>query len=223
MALRTLPFRQYNEHNVVNLYALDTSVTIAGDLKTNGDNDAGVLVSVKNGDFDKGIEFDFSNTAGTNGAYLGETGYPHVAKNGYPQVTGMTIKPTAKDATLAPLGFTLRQTATHDENGEKLLYYRQKAIEHQAVLPGEVVPVLTAGLLTLASTAFTTPSDIDEDNLGKSITVSTAEAGKLDIGGSGLAVGKLLAVGSRTAGNTPDQFAGAAGQSAAYALIKIEL
>ena len=53
MALRTLPFRQYNEHNVVNLYALDTSVTIPQDLKTNGGNDAGVLVSLENGDFDK--------------------------------------------------------------------------------------------------------------------------------------------------------------------------
>ena len=223
MALRTLPFRQYNEHNVVNLYALDTSVTIAGDLKTNGDNDAGVLVSVENGDFDKGIEFDFSNSAGTNGAYLGETDYPHVARNGYPQVTGMTIKPAATDATSA-LGFTLRQTATHDENGEKLLYYRQKAIEHQAVLPGEVVPVLTAGLLTLASAAWEDAAgDLIAGNIGADVTASVTTGGKLEVDGAGLRVGKLLAIGSRTAGNTADQFAGTSGTSAAYALIKIEL
>jgi hypothetical protein len=214
MALRILPFRQYNEHNVVNLYALDGSATIPGDLATNGDGDAGLLVSINSGDFDKGIEY-------TSDTYLGKTDYPHIGANGYPKVTGMTFSPC--DAS-NPLGITLRQTATHDENGEKLLYYRQKAIEHQAVLPGEVVPVLTAGLLTLASTAWEDAAgELIAGNIGAAVTASTTTAGKLEVAGGGLRVGKLLAIGSRTAGNTADQFAGSSGSSAAYALIKIEL
>ena len=217
MALRILPFRQYNEHNVVNLYALDSTATIPGDLATEGDGDAGILVKIKNGDFDKGIDFDFSNTAGSNGAYLGETNYPHVARNGYPQVTGMTFEPTSESTPGTMLGITLRQTATHDENGEKLLYYRQKAIEHQAVLPGEVVPVLTAGLVTLAASAF----DTSTADLAVGATLGAGDDGTLKVGGTG--VGRVLATGSRTAGNTADQFAGAAGSSAAYALVKIEL
>ena len=205
MALRILPFRQYNEHNVVNLYALDGAETIPGDLATEGPGDAGILVKIKAGDFDKGIEY-------TSDTYLGKTDYPHIGANGYPKVTGMTFQPTdAADAT-GLLGLTLRQTATHDENGEKLLYYRQKAIEHQAVLPGEVVPVLTAGLVTLAASAFdATPT------LGA--TLGAGANGTLSVGGTG--VGRVLAVGSRKAGDNPDQFSGTG--TAAYALVKIEL
>lgn len=209
MALRILPFRQYNEHNVVNLYALDGSATIPGDLATNGDGDAGLLVSIKNGDFDKGIDY-------TNDPYLGKTDYPHIGANGYPKVTGMTFEPCGGSN---PLGITLRQTATHDENGEKLLYYRQKAIEHQAVLPGEVVPVLTAGLVTLAHTAFTSATTLDSTVINAAVTA--AASGELEVGGAGAAVGRILAVGSRTAGDNPDQFAGTG--TGAYALVKIEL
>ena len=206
MALRILPFRQYNEHNVVNLYALDGTATIPGDLATEGDGDAGILVKIKAGDFDKGIEYDF------NQGYLGKTDYPHIGKNGYPKVTGMTFEPTADGDATHLLGITLRQTATHDENGEKLLYYRQKAIEHQAVLPGEVVPVLTAGLVTLAASAFDGTPTVGA-------TLGAGADGTLKVGGTG--VGRVLAVGSRTAGDNPDQFAGTG--TAAYALVKIEL
>lgn len=209
MALRILPFRQYNEHNVVNLYALDGSATIPGDLATEGDGDAGLLVSINNGDFDKGIDY-------TSDTYLGKTDYPHIGANGYPKVTGMTFVPCAGTN---PLGITLRQTATHDENGEKLLYYRQKAIEHQAVLPGEVVPVLTAGLVTLAHTAFISGTTLDSSAINAAVTA--AADGELELGGAGAAVGRVLAVGARTAGDNPDQFAGTG--TGAYALVKIEL
>lgn len=209
MALRILPFRQYNEHNVVNLYALDGSATIPGDLATNGDGDAGLLVSINSGDFDKGIDY-------TSDTYLGKTDYPHIGANGYPKVTGMTFVPCAGTN---PLGITLRQTATHDENGEKLLYYRQKAIEHQAVLPGEVVPVLTAGLVTLAHTAFISGTTLDSSAINAAVTA--AADGELELGGAGAAVGRVLAVGARTAGDNPDQFAGTG--TGAYALVKIEL
>ena len=205
MALRILPFRQYNEHNVVNLYALDGAETIPGDLATEGAGDAGILVKIKAGDFDKGIEY-------TSDTYLGKTDYPHIGANGYPKVTGMTFEPAGDGDATGLLGITLRQTATHDENGEKLLYYRQKAIEHQAVLPGEVVPVLTAGLVTLAATAFDGTPAIGD-------TLGAGANGTLKVGGTG--VGRVLAVGSRTAGDNPDQFAGSG--TAAYALVKIEL
>ena len=46
---------------------------------------------------------------------------------------------------------TLYQTAKNDENGEKLLYNPQKQEEKQAMLPGQAVPILTKGIVTLAS------------------------------------------------------------------------
>lgn len=217
MALRLLPFRQYIEQDVINLYSLNTanvgavdSVDPLTDPSLNGENDSGVVVAVSNGDFDKGIEY-------TDDTYLGKTDYPHIGGNGYPKVTGMQISPADKGDT--PLGITLRQTLTHDENGEKLLYYRQKMIELQAVLPGEVVPVLTRGLVTLAASAFVTS---EEPEVGAA--VYTGANGQLsDVSTGGTKIGTCIATGSRTAGLTPDQFAGASGESAAYYLIKVEL
>ena len=53
MAKRLLPFRQYDEKDVVNLYAYDGS--IASDPFTHGDNDEGVFVKVSNGDLNADV------------------------------------------------------------------------------------------------------------------------------------------------------------------------
>lgn len=207
MALRLLPFRQYVEQDVINLYSLDTTGLSAalGNPATDGGNAAGTLVEITKGDFDAGIEY-------TNDSYLGKTDYPHVGGNGYPKVTGMQVKP--HDGTGAALGFALRQTLTHDENGEKLLYYRQKMIELQAVLPGEVIPVLTRGVITLSESALDGAApDIGGD-------VFAAAAGKVAKTGT-VKVGKLIAKGNREAGGKADQFAGTT--DADYLVIKVEL
>jgi hypothetical protein len=65
----------------------------------------------------------------------------------------MTVEPA--DAGEVAVGITLRETLAYDENGEKLLYYKQKLDEAQAVLPGQTVPVLTRGLVLLDSNAVT--------------------------------------------------------------------
>lgn len=54
------------------------------------------------------------------------------------------------------MGITLRQTLTHDENGEKLLYYREKKDELHCVFPGEAVPVATDGWFTFTADAVET-------------------------------------------------------------------
>ncbi len=209
MALRILPFRQYIEQDVINLYSLDTTGldSAMADPSVDGGNAAGSLVEIVNADFDKGIEY-------TNDSYLGKTNYPHIGGNGYPKVTGMTVKP--HDGTGAALGITLRQTLTHDENGEKLLYYRQKMIELQAVLPGEVVPVLTRGLVTLAEVAIPGGANKGDELYAAAGGVLTATPGTVK-------VGRVLATGGRTAGLTADQFAGASGTESPYYLVKIEL
>ena len=63
MAIRLLPFRQYNEHDVINLFrASDTIITsipasedVAGVAapNQNGNHDNGVLVSIASADFTK--------------------------------------------------------------------------------------------------------------------------------------------------------------------------
>ena len=106
MAIRLLPFRQYNDHNVVNLFAGDFSDGAA--LSTpfvNGNNDNGVFVKVSEGDMTKApVEYE-------NNSYLGKTNYPYIGRDQYPVVPLKFVPAT----TGAPcLGVTLNQTLTHD-------------------------------------------------------------------------------------------------------------
>ena len=139
MALRILPFRQYAEQDVINLYALD-GADVNAQLDTKGNGDAGTFVSISAGALNDGpVQYQTST-------YLGKTDYPHIGRDQYP-VNVLRVGAAATGDSV--LGMTLNQTATHDENGEKLLYYPQKALENQAVLSGQAVPVLSRGIVTL--------------------------------------------------------------------------
>lgn len=206
MALRILPFRQYDENDVINLYSLDE--TIPADPSADGVNAAGVVVKITAGVMGDGVISLEDNT------YLGKKYSAPVGQNKYPS---NPLKVKAADNTSdSALGITLRQTLSHDENGEKLLYYRLKADELQAVLPGETVPVLTKGVVTLSADAVS-------GVLVAGDKLQVAAAGKLKKhADAGMPfVGKVLAVGERKAGTYPDQFAGASGSSEKYYVVQI--
>jgi hypothetical protein len=163
MALRLLPFRDYSEHEVVNLFAYNSTTTAGAantaiDLSSSADNstdcDAGVFVKVNAGTLNTSSTdwdpVDVDST--THGSYLGKTDFPHVGANYYPQ-NNLTVTATTA-ATDNCVGITLRQTAQKDENGEKLNYNPQKKDELYAVLPGETVPVLKRGIVTLTDSAI---------------------------------------------------------------------
>jgi len=77
----------------------------------------------------------------------------------------------------------------YDENGEKMLYYKQKLDEAFAVLPGHSVPVLTRGTILLAATAFSGSIAIGDD-------LEVANGGKLAVAaGTNPVVGKVIAEG----------------------------
>ena len=201
MALRILPFRQYSDHVVVNMYAV-----VDGDVLTSttdtGAGDAGVFVKVSDGNFDNDPV-----TYQTN-SYLGKTDYPFVGTTEmYPEVN---LKITGSTSGEIPLGLTLYQTAKNDENGEKLLYNPQKQEELQAMLPGQAVPVATKGIFTLAAAAF--DGGVADYAPGKGIRTSLLNAGKLTgaLRSDGIHVfGHVLGTGTRTSvGPTTDQFAG---------------
>ena len=223
MALRILPFRQYAEQDVINLYALD-GADVNSQLDTKGNGDAGTFVSISAGALDDGpVKYAASS-------YLGKTDYPHIGRDEYPTVQLRIGAAATGDSVL---GMTLNQTALRDENGEKLLYYPQKALENQAVLSGQAVPVLSRGIVTLngsAGGAFGNNAYIDDANWKIGGNFVIAEGGLGKVSGVGLAytlidqqqnVGVVLATGSRTAGATEDQFAGAGGTTGAYSIVKI--
>ena len=215
MGKRLLPFRQYNEHDVINMFALDDSVlTATQSITETHSGDAGVFVKISNGNLDLDPV-----TYGTN-AYLGKTDYPFVGSNGYPSVN---LKVTPASATdIRALGLTLWETAKYDENGQKLIYYPQKAAENQVLLPGQTVPVATKGVFTLNSAAYNNGANWA---VGNPFVLST-QAGKVTgkavgyqpTGTSDPAIlGTILATGSRgnNGATIADKFSGV------YTVIKL--
>jgi len=216
MAIRLLPFRQYAEEDVVNLFA---STEANDKVSDSGDGDAGVFVKVSAGDFGADPVGYESNS------YLGKTDYPFIGRNQYPVVP---LKVEAAGSGDACVGITLLQTAQTDENGEKLLYYPQKKLEVQAVLTGEAVPVLGKGIVTLdadSAIAGALPDAGAWLKLG-----AGGDAGKVTEadGANDSVVGQVLATGQRVnRGVSSDQFAGAsvgtgaAGVNGTYAVVRI--
>jgi hypothetical protein len=189
MALRTLPFRQYNETDVINMFAMGTGF-INESVTDSGNGDAGVFVTVESGN----LNLDTIVYDSAYDSYLGKTTYPHVGVNQYPRVS-LSLKPATSGDAL--IGMTLRQTAKFDENGEKLLYYPQKAEELMCMLPGQSVPVAKRGVFTLAAAAFagSVPA------VGSGIKLPSGVSGKVT-GCTNIdaqKIGTVLATGSRTA------------------------
>jgi len=189
MALRTLPFRQYNETDVINMFAMGTGF-INESVTDSGNGDAGIFVTVESGN----LNLDTIVYDSAYDSYLGKTNYPHVGVNQYPRVS-LSLKPATSGDSL--LGITLRQTAKTDENGEKLLYYPQKAEELMCMLPGQAVPVASRGVFTLAASAFagSVPA------IGSGFKLPSGVSGKVTgcTNSDAQKVGTVLATGSRTA------------------------
>jgi hypothetical protein len=225
MAIRLLPFRDYDEHDVVNLFKSAGNLSDFIDLsdsskRSTAQGDAGVFVTVSAGDLTG--DWDPVDVTSNPASLLGKTDYPHVGRNTYPQAA-LSVSPTAGTATESCIGITLRQTVTRDENGENLLYNPVKKDELFGVLPGEAVPVLSKGLVTLSADALTGAGTVGQ-------VLQTAADGQVEPVDRGSAtnqiVGQILAVGDR------DDEAGSQGgtnvfgktgfQKGAYYIVKID-
>jgi hypothetical protein len=213
MALRLYPFRQYNETDVINLFA---NQVVDDSPSSNGNGSNGVMVKVLSGNMNQ----DTFDLIGSD--YLGKTDYPFLGADKYPTVPLRFVAAT----TGAPvLGVTLNQTIKNDENGEKLLYNPVKKDELQAVLSGQACPVATKGLFTFDESAYeTTGGSIIPGN----VVGISANAGKLTgytreglVDLTAALVGHVLATGNRTSQNgQSDVFAGTG--TAGYALIQLD-
>lgn len=232
MALRLLPFRQYDEQDVINLFKFGGTPNGAPSETT---ADSGMLVKVSSSDLSKDpIEYLGSHSL------LGSSGYPHVARNGYPQVP---LSVEAAGASDVAIGITLNQTLTHDENGENLLRYPQKKAELFAVTSGEAVPVASKGIFTFDQSAVEAVNSSDgtasdgsnsstwndaawEVDGTKNKLATQGADGKIVLSsaaGSARVVGTVLGTGKRTAQTNSDQFAGDKGESAHYVVVKVDL
>lgn len=226
MAHRLLPFRQYDENDVVNLFALNAD-SLSKDLKlmkpsADDINADGVLVSVENGNM---TENDVISL-GEDDRFMNSYDSP-VGRNPYP-TNPLKIAPAASGS--RPLGVTLNQTLAVDENGESLLFNPVKKDEFQAVLSGQTVPVLGKGIITVHESAVATQS-INNKGLPK-------VGDQLICGGKGQfaaqaisvapgikaqqAIGQVLATGHRGSNRTVNNHIRPDFQSGMYYVIKLD-
>jgi hypothetical protein len=130
-------FRQYSEHDVVNLFALTgNGITLPFNK--------GTLVSIV-GDGWKNDSTD-SLMAGDPGAT-----YTNTVSQRYGISSMVTVAASGDNH----LGITLYDVKEVDENGEKLIFNPRKAAELQAVVSGQAVPVMTKGIVLYNGVAGT--------------------------------------------------------------------
>ncbi len=137
---RLRPFRDYSEHEVVNLFAFGDPAVAWG---TTSVIYAGSCVKVATG---------WQNDQET--AFLGDLGadFANTVSERY-GVTA-TVAYTDGGADEAGLGITLADVRDYDENGEALKFNPRKAAELQAVLSGQAVPVAQRGMFLMATGAW---------------------------------------------------------------------
>ena len=130
MAHNLRPFRQYSEHDVVNLFSYSGDSTLVT---------KGLAVKV--------VGDGWTNDANTSPVeLLGSVGasYTNVISQRY----GVKAKVGLAASGDAILGLTLMDVRENDENGEKLVYNPRKAAEMGVVISGQAVPVLTKGIVS---------------------------------------------------------------------------
>ena len=139
---RLKPFRDYSEHDVINLFAFgDHAVT----LGTTDVVYAGSVVKVRSG-WQNTDELSFIGNVGA--------GYNNTVSQRYG--VSAEVEYTDGGADEAALGITLYDVREFDENGEKLAFNPRKQAELQASLTGQAVPIATRGIFLMATGAWDT-------------------------------------------------------------------
>ena len=141
---RLQPFRDYDEHDVLNLFAFDDGAVV---LDTTTVVYAGSVVKIKNGWRNNHVTQDM----------IGDVGATY--NNTVSQRWG--VKATVEycngsSATEVPLGVMLYDVREYDENGEALKFNPRKQDELQCSLTGQAVPIATKGVFLFATGAWAT-------------------------------------------------------------------
>lgn len=129
------PFQDYDEKDVINLYAFSGTLPAT----------KGTLVKIQgNGWVSTGEANDMIGAAGE-----------FSVGNTVAQRYGVAPKVAAAGTGDRPLGVLLYDVRETDENGNKLIYRPQKMYEMECVLSGQAVPVLTRGVILYSGTTGT--------------------------------------------------------------------
>ena len=168
------PFRQYDEHDVINLFTSNLTSGSSGVVMS-----AGTLVKLHTG-------WKSDNEPSDLLSDLGVAGGSDLTGKVLSTTWSLTAKVQISGATDTPLGMTLVAMHDEDENGEKLIYNPRKAAEMGVVVPGESIPILTRGLVLVSS------ADANWSPTAGAIVYAGASGQLTTTAGSNVAVGIAL-------------------------------
>lgn len=219
---KLLPFRQYDEKDVINLFKLDLGSganfqeLVPGGSRTGSnlkDFYSGTLVKPSSSnDWTAADPAGLHGTAAVSQPYLGAIGSGDQGQSTqwgsiYPE-SPLSVQTTqASTDQEKVLGISLKPTLAYDENGEKLLYYSVKKDELQCSIPGETVPVATKGFFTLNTDSGLANGDapghvLTVGNHGAFEAATTNRAS----GAAKTTLGVILAAGDRSGDGNDDTF-----------------
>lgn len=146
------PFRDYDEHDVINLFAVNAESANKGTVVT-ADSNGVNLKDVSSLD-------NLSTYGNTLSAQFN---------------VPWTVSPAASGAAKGEIvGLLLKDVRRVDENGEQLIYNPRKAAEMDVIISGQAAPILTKGLV-LVNGIVGTPG------FGSGAAVSDAGGGNLKV------------------------------------------
>jgi hypothetical protein len=156
------PFRDYDEHDVINLFAVNAQTL-----------DKGSVVVANNGGIDLKNNLGVDNLSNIGNAVSAQFNVP------------WTVSPAPSGATKASIvGLTLKDVKRFDENGEQLKFNPRKAAEMDVIVSGQACPVLTKGVVlaqvTQGNPAFGSGAAVADIGNGelKVVAYSAATVGK---------------------------------------------
>ena len=138
---RLEPFRDYSEHDVLNLFAFGDSAVALG---TTDVVYAGSCVKVKTGWSNSNEVQDMIGNVGA--------GYNNTVSQRWGVASDVEYTDGGLDE--AALGITLYDVREYDENGEALKFHPRKQDELQCSLSGQAVPIATRGVFLMATGAW---------------------------------------------------------------------
>ena len=140
---RSKPFRDYSEHDVINLFSFNDTAIIL-DANAAGVVHAGSCVKVKTGWSNDAETTDMIDNVGA--------AYNNTVSQRWGVAANVQLTDGGQDETV--LGITLYDVREYDENGEALKFNPRKQDELQCSLSGQAVPIATRGLFLTATGAW---------------------------------------------------------------------
>jgi len=158
------PFRDYSEHEVINLFALQ------------GESNKGTFVTAAGNGFDLTAEAAFGDDSSIDGTVSARF-----------NIANKVVAAPSGTAPSMVLGMTLKDVKSVDENGYPLKFEPRKAAERDLIISGEAVPVVKRGVF-LYSGVVGTPG------FGSGLAIADAGDGSLKVvaAGNASAVAKAL-------------------------------